>query len=85
MEKIEHRLFSFVSQNWRGKALISHEVIVNLIAGTTTAAGPSVHSEPDTGTYVAGGKVSDREIAEINLRRDRFHGDWNYTLHPRPH
>ena len=83
--KIEHRLFSFISQNWRGKPLISHEVIVNLIAGTTTEAGLTVHSELDTGTYPAGVKVSDREIAEINLRRDKFHGDWNYTLHPRLH
>jgi transposase len=81
--KIEHRLFSFISQNWRGKPLISHEVIVNLIAGTTTEKGLVVHSELDTGTYPAGVKVSDREVAEINLRRDKFHGDWNYTLHPR--
>jgi hypothetical protein len=81
--RIEHRLFSFISQNWRGKPLVSHEVIVNLIAGTTTEKGLIVHSELDTGTYPAGVKISDREIAEINLRRDKFHGDWNYTLHPR--
>lgn len=81
--KIEHRLFSFISQNWRGKPLISHEVIVNLIAGTTTETGLTVHSELDTGTYPAGVKVSDREVAEIDLRRDKFHGDWNYSLHPR--
>ena len=83
--KIEHRLFSFISQNWRGKPLISHEVIVNLIAGTTTATGLTVHSELDTRTYPPGVKVSDREVAEIDLRRDKFHGDWNYTLHPRRH
>jgi hypothetical protein len=82
--KIEHRLFSFISQNWRGEPLISHEVIVNLIAGTTTTTGLTVHAELDTGTYPAGVKVSDREVAEIDLRRDRFHGDWNYSLHPRP-
>lgn len=82
--KIEHRLFSFISQNWRGKPLISHEVIVNLIAGTTTQAGLTVHSELDTDTYPPGIKVSDREVAAIDLRRDKFHGDWNYTLHPRP-
>jgi hypothetical protein len=82
--KIEHRLFSFISQNWRGKPLISHEVIVNLIAGTTTKTGLTVRAELDTGTYPAGVKVSDREVAEIDLRRDRFHGDWNYSLHPRP-
>jgi len=81
--KIEHRLFSFISQNWRGKPLISHEVIVNLIAGTTTETGLTVHSELDTDTYPPGIKVSDREVAEIDLRRDKFHGDWNYTLHPR--
>jgi transposase len=83
--KIEHRLFSFISQNWRGKPLLSHEVIVNLIAGTTTETGLTVHAELDTGTYPAGVKVSNREVAEIDLRRDRFHGDWNYSLHPRPH
>jgi transposase len=82
--KIEHRLFSFISQNWRGKPLISHEVIVNLIAATTTRAGLTVHSELDTDIYPAGIKVSDREVAAIDLRRDKFHGDWNYTLHPRP-
>ena len=61
--KIEHRLFSFISQNWRGKPLISHEVIVNLIAATTTETGLTVHSELDTDTYPAGVKVSDREVA----------------------
>jgi transposase len=81
--KIEHRLFSFISQNWRGKPLISHEVIVNLIAGTTTQEGLTVHSELDTDAYPPGIKVSDREVAEIDLRRDKFHGDWNYTIHPR--
>jgi transposase len=81
--KIEHRLFSFISQNWRGKPLISHEVIVNLIAGTTTHEGLTVHSELDTDAYPPGIKVSDREVAGIDLRRDKFHGDWNYTIHPR--
>jgi len=83
--KIEHRLFSFISQNWRGKPLISHEVIVNLIAATTTAAGLTVHSELDSGAYPSGVKVSDHQIAAMDLRRDKFHGDWNYTLHPRRH
>ncbi len=81
--KIEHRLFSFISQNWRGKPLISHEVIVNLIAGTTTETGLEVHSELDTRSYPTGIKVSDRQVAEIDLRGDQFHGDWNYTIHPR--
>lgn len=81
--RIEHRLFSFISQNWRGKPLVSHEVIVNLIAATTTETGLVVRSELDTGSYPAGVKVSDRAVAEIDLRRDKFHGDWNYTIHPR--
>ena len=78
--KIEHRLFSFISQNWRGKPLISHEVIINLIAATTTATGLAVKSKLDTNTYPAGLKVSDQQMAELQLRRDKFHGDWNYIL-----
>src|SRR5437588_12338324 len=81
--KIEHRLFSFISQNWRGKPLISHAVIINLIAATTTATGLTVKSKLDTNTYPAGLKVSDRQMAELQLRRDKFHGDWNYSLLPR--
>jgi len=81
--KIEHRLFSFISQNWRGKPLISHEVIINLIAATTTAAGLAVKSKLDTNTYPAGLKVSDQQMAELQLRKDKFHGDWNYSLLPR--
>jgi transposase len=82
--KIEHRLFSFLSQNWRGKPLISFEVIVNLIAGTTTATGLEVRSELDTNVYPAGAKVADRELAQVRLKPDVFHGDWNYEIHPRP-
>jgi transposase len=81
--KIEHRLFSFISQNWRGKPLISLQVIVNLIAATTTATGLTVHSELDTASYASGIKVSDQEIAQINLKRGKFHGDWNYEIQPR--
>jgi transposase len=81
--KIEHRLFSFISQNWRGKPLISHEVIINLIAATTTATGLAVKSKLDTNTYPAGLKISDQQMAELQLRRDKFHGDWNYSLLPR--
>jgi len=80
--KIEHRLFSFISQNWRGKPLTSLQVIVSLIAATTTATGLKVHSELDTASYPSGIKVSDKELAQINLRRDKFHGDWNYEIHP---
>jgi transposase len=82
--KIEHRLFSYISQNWRGKPLISYEVIVNLIAGTTTQTGLRVHSELDTSQYPAGLKVSDQQIAAVALRPDKFHGEWNYTIIPRP-
>jgi hypothetical protein len=82
--KIEHRLFSFISQNWRGKPLVSHEVIINLIAATTTTtAGLPVKSKPGTNIYPAGIKASDRQMAELQLRRDRFHGGWNYSLLPR--
>ncbi len=81
--KIEHRLFSFISQNWRGKPLISHEVIIDLIAGTTTATGLAVKSKLDSNIYPAGLKVSDQQMAELQLSRDRFHGDWNYSLRPK--
>ena len=82
--KIEHRLFSFISQNWRGKPLVSHQVIVNLIAATTTKTGLRVRAEIDPGQYPKGVKVSDKQIATIRLERDPFHGEWNYTILPRP-
>ena len=81
--KIEHRLFSRITQNWRGKPLVSLEVIVSLIAATRTTTGLKVHSELDTRAYAKGVKVSDQEIAQLNLRRDQFHGEWNYEIHPR--
>ncbi|MBI3470347.1 MAG: ISAzo13 family transposase [Candidatus Solibacter usitatus] len=81
--KIEHRLFSFISKNWRGQPLTSLKVIVSLIAGTTTRKGLRVHAEIDDGSYPAGIKVPDAEMAQINLRRDRFHGEWNYEIRPR--
>ena len=80
--KIEHRLFSFITQNWRGKPLTSLQVIVNLIAATTTATGLTVHSELDTKRYPLGIPVSDEQFAGIHLRRDKFHGDWNYEIQP---
>ena len=80
--KIEHRLFSFISQNWRGQPLTSLAVIVNLIAGTTTTKGLKVHAELDTRSYPAGVRVSDREMAHLNLHRDPFHGEWNYEIRP---
>jgi len=81
--KIEHRLFSFISQNWRGKPLTSVQVMVSLIAATVTKTGLKVHSEIDTNSYPAGIKVSDRELAAVNLHPDTFHGDWNYEIRPR--
>jgi hypothetical protein len=81
--KIEHQLFSFISQNWRGRPLVSHEVIVNLIAATKTETGLQVQSQLDTRTYPAGVKVSDKQMAELNLHRHKFHGEWNYTLRPK--
>lgn len=81
--KIEHRLFSAITMNWRGKPLVSHEVIVKLIAATTTRTGLRVRSALDTGSYPKGVKVADAEMATLHLQRDAFHGDWNYTLIPR--
>ena len=83
--KIEHRLFSFISQNWRGKPLVSHQVIVNLIAATTTKTGLQVRAEIDPRKYPKGVKVSDQQVAAIRLERDQFHGEWNYTILPRSH
>ena len=80
--KIEHRLFSSISQNWGGKPLRSFETIVSLIAATTTT-GLKVHAELNTETYQAGIKVSDEELERINIHRDKFHGDWNYEIRPR--
>lgn len=80
--KIEHRMFCHITQNWRGQPLISHEVIVQLIANTTTQSGLQIRAELDRGHYPAGIKVSDAELAAVNLKRADFHGDWNYTLRP---
>jgi transposase len=81
--KIEHRLFSFISKNWRGQPLTSLQVIVSLIAGTTTRKGLKVHAEIDDRSYPAGIKVPDEEMDLINIRRDQFHGEWNYEILPR--
>jgi hypothetical protein len=81
--KIEHRLFSFISQNWRGKPLVSHEVIVNLIAATTTKRGLTVVCALDQNSYPAGVKVSKKDMEALQLQRDAFHGEWNYTILPR--
>lgn len=81
--KIEHRLFSAITQNWRGKPLVSHEVIVNLIAATTTRTGLRVRSALDTNDYPAGVTVRDADMKTLYLQPDAFHGEWNYTLIPR--
>jgi hypothetical protein len=82
--RIEHRLFSFITCNWRGKPLVSYQAIVQLIAATTTTAGLKVRCELDQNTYPVGTKVSDAEVAAINISRHDFHGDWNYTINPKP-
>jgi transposase len=81
--KIEHRLFSFISQNWRGKPLVSHQVIVDLISATSTKAGLKVHAQIDSNLYPSGLKVSDKEVAALHIERDAFHGEWNYRILPR--
>lgn len=80
--KIEHRLFSYISMNWRGQPLVSHEVIVNLIADTKTSTGLKVKAELDTSHYPAGVKITDDELARVLITRNEFHGDWNYKISP---
>jgi hypothetical protein len=80
--KIEHRLFSFITHNWRGKPLITHQVIVNLIAATTTTTGLRVRCRLDDRAYAKGRRVSDTQLAAVNLEPQAFHGEWNYTIHP---
>lgn len=80
--KIEHRLFSHISMNWRGRPLTSHQVIIDLIGATTTVAGLNVHAELDDNTYPTGIRIPDTEMAALPITRHDFHGDWNYTLNP---
>jgi hypothetical protein len=82
--KIEHRLFSHITKNWRARPLISYEVIVNLISATKTHKGLEVKCELDNKLYAKGVKVTDKELFAINLSRDTFHGDWNYSIRPVP-
>jgi Rhodopirellula transposase DDE domain len=81
--RIEHRLFAFITQNWRGKPLLTHEVIVQLISATRTSKGLSVQCRLDQTTYEKGIKVSDAEMAQLKITPDHFHGEWNYTFTPR--
>ena len=80
--KIEHRMFCHITQNWRGRPLMSHDIIIELIANTTTRAGLKIRAELDTAPYPTGTKVSDEDLAAINLKRHKFQGDWNYALLP---
>jgi len=81
--KIEHRLFSNISKNWRGRPLISYEVVVNLIASTITTKGLKIQSEIDKNEYKTGIKVSEEEMKNINMVQDEFHGEWNYVIKPK--
>jgi hypothetical protein len=80
--KIEHRLFSFISKNWRGQPLVSYAVIINLIAATTTSTGLDVYARLDEGAYPDKLKITDQQIAAVNLVPHDFHGEWNYTIKP---
>jgi hypothetical protein len=80
--KIEHRMFCHITQNWRGRPLISHEVIVNLIANTATRQGLTIQAELDQRHYPTGTKVSDAELQRVQMKPNKFHGDWNYTIQP---
>jgi hypothetical protein len=82
--KIEHRLFSFITMNWRGKPLVTHQAIVQLIGATTTRGGLDVRCELDRNIYPTGLKISDEEFNALNIHRHDFHGDWNYTITPQP-
>lgn len=82
--KIEHRLFSFITQNWRGKPLVTHQVIVDLISATTTRTGLQVHCRLDEQPYQTNRRVSDKQLDAVNLEPNAWHGEWNYTIHPTP-
>jgi hypothetical protein len=82
--KIEHRMFCHITQNWRGRPLVSHKVIVNLIGSTTTSKGLEIRAGLDKEAYPKGRKVTDEELAKVKIQRARFHGDWNYTILPDP-
>jgi hypothetical protein len=80
--KIEHRMFCHITENWRGQPLVSRSVVVNLIGNTTTRAGLNIKAKLDKKTYATGIKVTDEELAAVNLKKDSFHGDWNYSILP---
>jgi hypothetical protein len=80
--KIEHRMFCHITKNWRGRPLTSRAVVVNLIGSTTTTTGLTIHAEIDEGEYPTGIKVTDKELAGVRIKRNKFHGEWNYTILP---
>ncbi len=80
--KVEHRLFSAITMNWRGRPLTNHQVVVDLIAATTTTTGLKVRAQLDQGYYPTGIKVTDKELATVPLSRHEYHGDWNYSIAP---
>jgi hypothetical protein len=82
--KIEHRMFCHITENWRDRPLVSREVVVNVIGHTTTKTGLEIHSELNEHSYPTGQEVTDQQLESLSIKRDRFHGEWNYTLVPRP-
>ncbi len=80
--KIEHRMFCHITENWRGRPLVSREVVVNLIGNTTTKTGLNIQAKLDQNSYPIGQKISDDELSRVNLRRARFQGNWNYSILP---
>jgi hypothetical protein len=81
--KIEHRMFCHITENWRGRPLVSREVVVNLIGHTTTKTGLEIHSELNDNTYPTGREVTDQQLESLSIKREKFHGEWNYTFVPR--
>jgi hypothetical protein len=81
--KIEHRMFCHITENWRGRPLVSHAVVVNLIGSTKTRGGLRIKAELDTNHYETGVKVTDQELEAVQIKRDQFHGEWNYSILPR--
>ena len=82
--KIEHRMFSFISKNWRGRPLLDRVTVVNLIGNTKTKTGRKITARLDPKRYAKGRRVRDQELRRVNLQRDPFHGEWNYSILPRP-
>jgi hypothetical protein len=80
--KIEHRMFCHITENWRGRPLVSRSVVVNLIGSTQTRTGLRVEAELDTNQYEQGIKVTNEELEAVRLKKDKFHGDWNYRIEP---